>query len=279
MSYKSILVHLDTSVRAHPRLEIALRLARKFGAHLTALFATYTPDAGAFAIMAGSAEYFSAREQEREERRAALERLFNAELLRAQVDGRWLTAAGPAHHSVPRSGRRADLIIAGQPDPSDPEAYIGDHFIETLVLSAGRPVLLVPYIGEFPSIGNQILVAWDGGRESARAAYDALPFLAQARKATVVTVNGAWGEPRGVRVPGADIALTLARHAGNISVDELEASSDTPVGDLLLSHAHDCSHDMIVMGAYGHARWQELVLGGATRTILGSMTCPVLMSH
>lgn len=92
-------------------------------------------------------------------------------------------------------------------------------------------------------------------------------------------MNGAAHEPPGARIPGADIALTLARHHANIDVRDLERARDASIGDVLLSHAYESGTDLLVMGAYGHARWKELILGGVTRTIFASMTVPVLMSH
>ena len=279
MSYKSIVVHLDASDRAHPRLELALRLAKRFEAHLTGLYAVFTPEARSFYVMAGSAEYFEAHNALRRERRGALERLFHAEMARAGVDGEWIEPHGHANLAVPRSARCADLVIAGQDDPNDPESYIGDHFPETLVMSAGRPVLLVPYTGFFPSVGERVMIAWDGGRESARAVHDALPILKAAKQVTLVTIDAGGDEPHGTRLPGADIATSIARHGVKVEVSATECVAGASAGELLLSRAADLGADLIVMGGYGHARWQELVMGGATRTILGSMTLPVLMSH
>ncbi|MHA7205581.1 universal stress protein, partial [Burkholderia pseudomallei] len=180
MSYKSILVHLDTSDRARARLETALTLARQFGAYLSAVFAVYTPEPTSFYVMAGTADYFADQQRRRDEKRAALERLFHAELKRADVEGQWIVADARANEAVPHYARYADLVIAGQTDPDDPETYVDDSFPDTLVLSAGRPVLLLPYAGMPSAIGTRVLVAWDGSREATRAVHDAAPFLALA---------------------------------------------------------------------------------------------------
>jgi nucleotide-binding universal stress UspA family protein len=281
MSYKSLLVHLDNSERIPQRLDAALHLARRFHAHLTGLYATFEPDSRAFYVMAGSADYYAAHERRRAQQRGAIERLFHAEALRAKVDARFVSANGPANASVLQHARYADLIVMGQTDPQDPESFIDESFVETVVMAAGRPVLLFPYASGAAQnkIGERILVAWDGSREAARAAYDAVPFLSHAKKCTVVTVRGTENEPPGERFAGADIALTLARHDAAVDVLDVDASKDSRIGDVLLSTAHDQGCDMIAMGAYGHSRWRELVMGGATRTILQSMTVPVLMSR
>ncbi|AJY11622.1 universal stress protein [Burkholderia multivorans] len=279
MSYKSLVVHLDTSTGAHARLEFALRVARRFGAHLTGLFAIYTPEPHSFYVMAGSADYFRDQRERRDERRAALERLFHAETARAKVPSAWLRTDGRANVAVPRAARLADLVIAGQSDPNDPETYIDDQFAENLVLSAGRPVLFVPYAGTFASVGERVAVGWDGSREATRAAHDALPFLERAKRTTVIAVTNGDSEAAATRVPAADAALMLARHAPDVHVLDIGAGAGASVGDTLLSRAYESGSDLLVMGAYGHSRWHELLMGGATRTVLASMTLPVLMSH
>jgi nucleotide-binding universal stress UspA family protein len=280
MSYKSIAVHLDTSKRAHPRLEVALRLARQFEADLTALFAVFVPEPQSMVVMAGSAEYYTIYEQDRERNAAAIERLFKAEVTRADVPGRWIETGEYEERSVSRYGRCTDLIVLGQDDPGDPESFIADHFVESQIMSSGRPVLLIPYAGEYPLIGTRVMIAWDGSREATRAVHDALPFLKRAQDVTVVTVNehtehaGLFGD-----VPGADVAAMLARHGVKVGMTSVESGKGGTAGEVLLSRASDLSADLLVMGAYGHARWQELVLGGATRTMLTAATLPVLFSH
>jgi nucleotide-binding universal stress UspA family protein len=282
MSYKSIVVQLDMSARAHPRLEYALHLARQFDAHLTGVFSAFTPDPRSFYVMAGAADYYEEHRKTRQERHGALERIFHAELLRADVRGQWVDYPDSAGEAIPRYARYADLVVAGQDDPDDPESFIADHFPETLVMTCGRPVLFIPYTGVFPTLGANIMVAWNGSRESARAVQDAMPLLQRAEKVTVVRLNESKGEPsasRANRIPGADIALLLARHDVKAEVAALDGVNDIPMGDMLMSRASDLGADLVVMGAYGHSRWQELVMGGATRTLLESMPVPVLMSH
>ena len=122
------------------------------------------------------------------------------------------------------------------------------------------------------------MVAWDGGREAVRAINDALPLLAGAEHVDVVSVNP---EERGTdhgEIPGADMCLHLARHGVNAEAQHI-AASDVDVGNMLLSRVADVGADLLVMGAYGHSRWREIVLGGATHQVLSEMTVPVVMSH
>ncbi|ACC70322.1 universal stress protein [Paraburkholderia phymatum] len=279
MSYKSILVHLDTSTHTGARLELALQLARRFQARLTGVFSAYIPDSHALFIMAGTASYYAEHERQRQERCDELKRLFHAELARLEVDGQWISAQGYPNESMPPYARLADLVVAGQTDLNDPESFIAEQFVENLIMAAGRPVLLMPSSGSYTDCGKHALIAWDGSREATRALHDAIPFLSYAASVTLLTVNADRDEPAGLHIPGADIALTLARHGVKVEVREVNVERFAPVGEVLLSQAADLGCDLIVMGAYAHTRLRELVMGGATRTLLRSMTVPVLFSH
>ena len=139
-------------------------------------------------------------------------------------------------------------------------------------------MLVVPYAFERRPVGRRVLVAWNASREAARAVSDALPLLKRAGQVDVVAFEpGKSGAAHGEE-PGADIALYLARHGVKVTVSRVDAP-DLDVGNQLLSRAFDLSADLIVMGAWGHSRLRELVLGGVTRTVLESMTVPVLMAH
>jgi nucleotide-binding universal stress UspA family protein len=279
MSYKSILVHLDTGEAVHSRLELGLSLAKQFDAHLTGFFTVYRPEPGSSYVMAASAEYYVEFEHRRLQQQSALERLFNAEILRLKVPGEWASSTEYANRSVPRAARVADLAIVGQYNPRDPESFVAEQFVENVVLASGRPVLVVPYAGQFRSIASQVLIAWDGSREATRALHDAIPFLIRAKQVTVLTVNSLSGEPPMSRIPGSDIAAVISRYGANVRTDEVEGAKNISIGETILSRAADLDSDFLVMGCYGHSRWRELILGGATRSILRSMTIPVLMSH
>jgi nucleotide-binding universal stress UspA family protein len=279
MSYKSIVVHLDTSQAVHNRLDVALSIANQFDAYVTGFFTAYRPEPGSFYVLAASAEYYVEFEHRRKQQQGALERLFHAETLRLKVEGEWQSSTEYANRCVPKVARLADLAIVGQYNPDDPESFVAGQFIENLVLSSGRPVLVVPYAGEFAGIGSHVLIAWDGSREATRALQDALPFLCRAKQVTVLTINALNGEPPSSRLPGSDIATIISRHGANVVTQEIDGVADVPIGETILSHAADIGADLLVMGCYGHSRWREIILGGATRSILKSMTIPVLMSH
>jgi nucleotide-binding universal stress UspA family protein len=167
--------------------------------------------------------------------------------------------------TVIEHARQADLVVVSQVDP-DSDSGIDIDFAERIVMDSGRPVLVVPAFGTFKRCGPRALVGWNGRREAARAAFDAVPLL-QACEAVQVT----WLDPQNdMDVPGslagAELATTLARHGLKVTAEAMPTSG-IGAGEALLSHASDLGADLLVMGAYGHSRTREYVFGGATRTI------------
>jgi nucleotide-binding universal stress UspA family protein len=276
MEYRSILVHLDESEHARTRLDVALHVAKRHGAHLSALFAPAVPEYDAADLLTLDSGYWTERQRDHEERRRALEHHFFSRLADADLKGNWHTAAH-AQHELLVHARFADLIVMGQSDPNDPDASLSNGLPVRVTLSAGRPVLWVPFVGGFPTVGERVIVAWDAGQSTTRALYDALPFMRLAQHTELVTCSAA-NKDRD-RIPGADIGLVLARHGLDVKVVDLRPPPTLSVSDALLSRADKTGCDLLVMGAYGHARWKELLLGGVTQTVLGAMPVPVLMSH
>jgi nucleotide-binding universal stress UspA family protein len=178
---------------------------------------------------------------------------------------------------VSMHARYADLLVLGQVDPDEPP-YVGRDLPEQVALASGRPVLVVPHERAPGPLGDGVLLAWDASRAAARALSDAVPILERAESVLVVsaTPKSIWLGL--VELPGADMALHLARHQIEVEVQTVDTDG-METGDALLSFAADRGCDLLVMGAYAHSRVRELVLGGATRTILNSMTLPVLMAH
>jgi len=179
---------------------------------------------------------------------------------------------------VPLHARYADLTIVGQLDPEELLPRPEYEIPERVALESGQPVLVVPYAGSFASVGRRILIAWNGSPQAARAVRDALPLLKRAEKVMVLTLNPA-GLGKGEETrPGDRLLAHLRRHGIEAESHELTADHIS-AEDFILSRAVDEGADLIVMGAYGHSRAREVVLGGATRGMFKHMTMPVLMSH
>ncbi|MBY0299602.1 MAG: universal stress protein [Methylobacterium sp.] len=167
--------------------------------------------------------------------------------------------------------RLSDLAVIEQPDPAAPKP--ADAYLETLLFRTGRPVLVVPYIQATALRLANAVVAWDGSATAARALGDALPLLQRAERVEVVTVAD---EPPPEEARRRMVGH-LARHGIDATVRVCPAG--LPPGEALLSYAAECGAGLLVMGAYGHSRLREAILGGASRTILRSMTFPTLLSR
>lgn len=276
MTYKTILVHVDNSKYCPARLDMAVRLARRFDAHLVGLHALTALRLPAYAVAEAGATLLEAQREIAHEQASRAEALFRRGTGSAGLPGvEWRVTGDDAVDATTLHARYADLVVLGQPREGD-NSGVEPDFPERVALGAGRPVLMVPYAGSFDTVGKRVLVAWNTSREATRAVTDAIPLLREAEHVNVVVFN-----PQGVAhgaVPGADIGLYLARHGVRVEV-AYHRANDIDVGNQLLSRVADLGSDLIVMGAYGHSRWSERVLGGATRGLLEHMTVPVLMSH
>ncbi len=274
MAIKNILLHLTDDKRADARIKSALALAAAHEAHLTALYTIPPIEIPPFVMGSIPTEIIDQRREEHEAAARKQHADFVAACEKQGVVSEWRIAEGDAADILAIHARYADLTVIGQPDPDEGGPLGYETLPHELVLTAGAPVLVVPYAGRFNKLGQRILIAWNGSRESARAVRDALPLLARARKVTVFSVNPTKRD----HIPGADIAAQIALHVAKVEVAHTVAR-DIDVGDVLLAAVTDRSADLVVMGAYGHSRLREIVLGGATQSLLGQMTVPVLLSH
>ena len=275
--YKNILVHYDASRLAPRRLEYAIGIARTFEARIACLFALD-------AISPPAADDNRRRtfvEMIKELRREAMQQArtdYEACLRRTGFEAaEWRSTELDALDAVSLHARYADLVVIGQ-SYAEEGGGVARAFERDLALAAGRPVVVVPYAFEQKPDTRRILIAWNASREAARAVSDAMPFLKRATHVEVVTINARASLAGHGEEPGADIGLFLARHGVKVVVSQLEVP-DVDAGNVLLSRAYDMQADLIVSGAWGHSRLRERVLGGVTRTLLESMTVPVLMSH
>jgi len=276
MTYKTILVHVDSGRRCPARIQLAAELAVRFDAHLAGLYALTAGYGPASPMIVSRAEIVEGQRQRAAKQAGEVQAMFGDAVQKGGLTrAEWRVSSDDAIAAMALHARYADLVVIGQPEPEG-DSGVDAAFAHRAVLAGGRPVLVVPYIGPAATLGKRVLLAWNATREATRAMTDALPLLQSADEVAVVMVR-----PRGAshgEVPGADVGVYLARHGVRVKVDSIEAP-EVDAGNLLLSQAADLSSDLIVMGAYGHSRFGELVLGGATRTIVESMTVPVVMSH
>ena len=277
---KDIIVNLGLNGAdgAHdPASDYAISLAESFQAHVLGLAFAYEPIIPG-AVMGGIPPEFieSQRAETNKKANAAIARFETAaKLAGVSRESRTLSASvSGASDMLGRLGRRFDLVVVGQPDR---ELGTPDDVIdEAALFESGRPVVFVPFIHKGGVKLDRVMVCWDGSRAATRAIADSLPFLKKAKQVEIVMV--ASKASKGDEIAGVDLGQHLARHGLTVDVKRI-TSPDIDVASTILSHAADSGADMIVMGGYGHSRLREFILGGVTKTILETMTVPVLMSH
>jgi nucleotide-binding universal stress UspA family protein len=273
---KSILLHLDASPRCALRLHLARQLARRHEAAVTGLFGVTSNFVEMPFAVAESAEAGAIVLKLDAERRERALALFQRT---TQAEGPAVTwnelGTDPVIWGFTQQALYADLLVFGQHEPGTHD--VPPDFIESVLLGSGKPALVVPYAGEVKTLGENILVAWSPSRESARALSAALPLLQKAQQVHVVTWSDETSAPQAA-AERRQIEQYLAAHGVKATLHWYGDGPGNP-GERLLSLTADLGNDLLVMCCYGHSRARELVLGGTTRTVLKSMTLPVLMAH
>lgn len=276
MPYKTVLVHLDTSTRCPARVDMALDLAKRHGGRLHGCFAQSDPGVPVLAPHHRAGEALTA-----EFDRLSGEVRAKAEALGVEVRFSMSPLVGAANiiHYTVRAARHADIAVIGQFDRETERGIVPEDMAEQVVLNAGRPVLVVPYAGSFPKYTDHVMVAWNAGREAARAMADAMPLLQQARKITLLIVRGK-GDAE-TDSPGYnrdEVTRYLAGHGVTAEI-ATEVGEHIGIVDMLLNRASDEAATTLVMGAHGHYGFPHILRGGVTRDMLRHMTVPVVLSH
>ena len=277
MAYKTILVHCDVSRGTAGRLRIAADLADRFGGHVIGLYVRRAFQAPAFTD-AGPAMDSLYRTYETTVRaeEAMATAAFRDAVGNQGLSSEWRVADGYVDEILAAEARVADLVIVGQAEPDSPPTTTPADLAEGIAMAAECPVLIVPYIGAAKPPGKTVMLCWNDSREAKHVATAALPLLVAADKVIVLIIDPKADRSR--EEPGADVAVWLARHGVKVTVQR-DSAADSDVGGVILSRAADHDIDLIVMGIYGHSRMRERVLGGASRTLLASMTAPLLVAH
>ncbi|CAM5350894.1 Universal stress protein family OS=Afipia felis OX=1035 GN=NCTC12722_01573 PE=3 SV=1 [Afipia felis] len=275
---KAITLKLETDAERDRSLNYAISIAKTFDAHVSAMafcdplgYPQYPIPKLPASVIANITE-----EKEREARAATARFQKAAEENGLSFDHEIVT------HRLPHSAaafavkaRRADLSVIQQAENRDDE---NEAIIEAALFDSGRPVLIVPYIQRDGLQLDHVVCCWDGSSTAARAVNDALPLLKRASKVEVLIISNEKTEDSRHQASGTDIVKHLARHGIEVALKVVPAP-DVDVNNAIQSYTGDHGVDLVVMGGYGHSRLREFVLGGVTRSILGSMTTPVFMSH
>jgi len=277
---KDILTHVPSERPMRPVIDASVSLARAFGAHLDAMAVGYISTSTAYVIDGSAAAAVAAvfeLEQERAEKRAAAAlAVFETAARNAAISYQCHAIAdmvADAAGSVGAAARLHDLAVVLQPDAE--RDTLDNTISREILFQAGGPVLFVPHIFRGKFKARRVGICWDGSRLAARALKDAEPFLSRADELVAISIND------GQVAPAASVqklAQHMARAGLPIRLIELTAAR-SEIQPTILSAAADENLDMLVMGAYGHSRLQEGILGGVTREMLRTMTVPTLMSH
>lgn len=278
MSYRDLVLHLTirNAGELSGAVEYAAALSRHCDAHLTGLFTRGRLPLTYHYIPAAVIDEYAAKVQ-----RAATTAhdLFEAAKARHGIAGEWVEVEGGTLETLHHYGRAADLLLVGSTAGGSEEPILGHEYgaevlRHDLTIGLGRPVLIFPRDVTSGTPAERILIGWNGSKEAARAVHDALPLLKRAQAVSILWV----GAGKDDLAKGERLANHLRRH--DVAAQFLlRPGDDSEAGDVLLSEAERLQADLIVMGAYGHVRWQEVVFGGATETLLEKARLPVLFSH
>jgi len=278
MSIRDILVHMDSAQSCASRLAAAIQVATKHDAQLIGLYPLYRPRIPAYAEVEIPADVLERQFENIVEAGKQAEMGFYKAAEVAGVTTAWKCPEGDPVELLATHARYADLLVVSQRNPDGAFSSPMDDVAEQLILTTGRPVLVVPYNYQGNAIGSRVMVGWDAGQRAARAMQDAIPILQKADEVSVMAVNPKSNGKDGGNMPEVGAAAHLSRHGVTATADHVVAT-ELSVEDQLLARSADMSADLLVTGAYGHARWKELILGGVTRHLLDVMPIPVLMSH
>ena len=258
--YKEILVYLDPSTDTASRLRLAVDLARSHGARLIGMEAC--------SIHAFEGEWL--------ERATQLRDVFQETLKLSGLEGRYFTIDGWRATREHQYAHYADLIIASQVESED-RKLVAAGVPEDVLLSAGVPVLLLPYRWRERSLGESVMIAWKSTREATRAVHDAMPILTRAKNVTAFTFGP---EPEGPGEEPDALVEYLRRHGVPAKASKWwRNNSDLTPVDALFADLDAQEADLIVAGAYGHSRWFESLFGGVSRDLTRQPSLPVLLSH
>jgi nucleotide-binding universal stress UspA family protein len=283
---RDLVVLLDGTARDETKLAVAIELARRNDAHLTGLCplelllpADMSFALGGYPDLWALPEFAKQIDSQARAKAALIEAGFREKLRREDIKGDWVLETGSLISAVTRRAHATDLIVVGQADPDNPLPPSARTLVEDILMTGGRPLLLIPYAGQFPTIGTNALVGWTPTRESARALHDALPLFGPDAKVMVLTVETSRGPVGSTELPTAEIAEHLARHGLDVSAARTVVTDGLAPADALLDYASDIGADLLIVGGYGHSRTREMIMGGVTRDLLRHMTLPILMSH
>jgi nucleotide-binding universal stress UspA family protein len=277
MRFKTIVAILQNEQDAERVLDCAIPLASRFQSHLIGIHAEALPVPYTSATGFPDTEFLQVSADMNRERADKLQAVFLRRIEDSGLSFEWRSLesfSGDSALTGISSVRAADLIVAAQRDTGgDPSADV-----DTLVYDAGRPVLVVPSAGPLVTTFKHVLLAWNGSKEAARAAFDALPFIIEAEKTDILVIDPPDTLDESPEAAGAEIASALSRHGAAVSVS-VQKSGGVSVDDMIQNRVTETGADLLVLGAYSHSWLRQLLFGGVTRTVLRTAQVAVFLSR
>ncbi len=277
MAIKDLAVAFNASDNSRAALKLAVQMCRKYEAALTGIYAHFPVRFETQMEHWISDEMKESLEKADADAVSAIADAFQVSLKESGFDGpvEWISPTGHPNDLLAKSARYHDLLLIGQ--YSNPDRHQRRVRAEELVMNSGKPIMVVPLGYQVRPFSGHAVVAWDGSRPAARALSDAMQILETKDRLDIVTV-GAPGSEGGKDAFGQDVVTYLSRHGINAKQINLSATREG-VGATILGYCSETDPDVLVMGAYGHARLREELFGGVTRHILEHANVPVLMAH
>lgn len=282
MSYKTILVHLEHGKQAEQLLNAAVRMAGKYDAHLIATYVIHPIEpfvgiTGELSVYRELVDVFARQQSEiADEIKEVFEKKTKAQGLVAEwryVD----RTVDPVSTTVSEMSRSVDLLMISSVI-NDPPRKVVQYGVGPVVTTSSCPVLVVPERYEDKSLGDYVLIAWDGSREASRAVFGSLPVLHRAKTVWLHRIDSTDESKNHTDDATRNLADALARHDIELELSSSQCSA-RKVGEELLRVVDMHGADCLVMGAYGHSRLRSLVLGGATHHVLDNSLVPLLLAH
>ncbi len=272
-----IAIHLSDDKACARRIDAGVLLAKEHGAEVVGVYPTED-----FIDRYGNVlpqDIRSNLRKQRVEHRESIRNQFEQKTSAAGVSADWREPHGSAEESLALHARYCDLLIMSKALHDDQVTNLMPNLPEAVIMAAGRPVLMIPNAGTFETIGQRVLYCWDQRREAARAFADAAPFLERCKELVVLEVDRDQDMLQERDIQDGDFSNYCVRRGYPKPRHQVTESGDIGVGHVILNAASDAASDLIVMGAYGHSRMRQWVMGGASRTLLSSMTVPVLLTQ
>lgn len=280
MAFRTIIAFIRSEREARRVISAAKLIASSSDrTHIIGLYTIPSPIVYADPTGFADTTLFEAHEQRHKENSEAITALFNAEMAKGTISHEFRIVRSESSSpsaGVTQSALRADIIIAGQPDPNDPDSV--NDVTDPLVMESGRPVLFVPYKTPVPEKIDQVVVAFNGKREASRAAFESVPLLVKAESVDVLWVDPKKSNDPSTDIPGTPLSDALCRHGANVNPRIIESHGEA-TDKVLRRWIAQKNASLFVMGAYSQSRLKEWVFGGVTSSIMADMPCLTLMSR